>query len=186
MKTDLSLYDNSWYDPGPAVKRALWYLVSLLFFKSALPFSGLKTRLLRAFGAKIGRGVVIKPHVSIKYPWFLTVGDHTWIGEKVWIDNLTEVKIGSHVCLSQEAYLLTGNHNYKKPAFDLMIGKLVLEDGVWIGARATVCPGITCSSHAVLTVSSVATQNLEAYGIYSGNPAKLVKERIGGTVEKLA
>ena len=182
MRTDLSQYDNSWYQPGPKVKRIIWYFINLLFFKSAFPFSGLKAGLLRAFGARVGRGVGIKPHVSIKYPWFLTIGDYTWIGERVWIDNLTDVVIGANVCLSQEAYLLTGNHNYKKPTFDLMLGKIVLEDGVWIGARAVVCPGVTCYSHAVLTVSSVATQNLEAYGIYTGNPAEKIKQRLADSV----
>lgn len=182
MKTDLSLYDNEWYKPGPRWKRALWYLVDLLFFRSAFPLSGIKVALLRAFGARVGKGVVIKPHASIKYPWFLSVGDFTWIGEKVWIDNLTEVSIGSNVCLSQDAYLLTGNHNYKVPSFDLMVGKIVLEEGVWIGARAIVCPGVTCYSHAVLSVASVATADLEAYAIYAGNPAVNVRERIKTTI----
>lgn len=178
MKTDLAAYDNSWYNPGSPYRRVLWYLTSLLFFRSAFPFSGVRLRLLRAFGARIGRGVVIKPHVSIKYPWFLSIGDHTWIGEKVWIDNLTDVTIGSNVCLSQEAYLLTGNHNYREPTFNLMIGKITVEDGVWIGARAVVCPGVTCFSHAVLSVGSVATTDLQAYTVYTGNPAVATKSRL--------
>jgi putative colanic acid biosynthesis acetyltransferase WcaF len=105
------------------------------------------------------------------------VGDFTWIGEKVWIDNLAEVKIGSHCCLSQGAFLLTGNHNYKKSSFDLIIGSITLEDGAWVGAKSTVCPGVIMHSHSLLTVGSIATKSLEAYGIYSGNPATKVKER---------
>ena len=178
MKTDLSRYDNSWYKPGPGAKRATWYLVDWLFFKSPFPLSGIKVRLLRAFGATIGEGVVIKPFASVKYPWFLTIGNHTWIGEKVWIDNLTDVHIGSHVCLSQGAFLLTGNHNFKLETFDLMVGPIVLEDGVWIGARAIVCPGVTCRSHSILSVASVASKDLEPYGVYTGNPAMKVRERI--------
>ena len=79
--------------------------------------------------------------------------------------------------LAQGALLLTGNHNYSKPAFDLITGEITLEDGVWIGAKATVCPGVTCRSHAVLNVGSVASTELEAYGIYRGNPAMKVKQR---------
>ena len=134
-------------------------------------------RLLKAFGAKVGVGVVIKPSVSIKYPCILSIGNHVWIGENVWIDNLTDVTIGSHVCLSQGVMLLTGNHNYTKPTFDLMVGKIILEDGVWLGALSVVCPGVTCGSHSVLSVGSVATKDLEAYGIYQGNPAMKVRER---------
>jgi len=150
----------------------------MLFFKTLLPFpSSFKAKLLKWFGAKVGSGVVIKPDMNIKYPWFLEIGNDCWIGEGVWIDNLAVVKVGSNVVLSQGAYLLTGSHDYKKETFDLMLGDIVLEDGVWIGAKATVCPGVTCRSHAVLSVGSVATKDLEAYKIYQGNPAEVKRER---------
>lgn len=180
MKTDLSRYDNSSYKPGgSALKRLAWYYFNLVFFKSAVfPSSSLKCRLLRLFGARIGKGVNIKPSVNIKYPWRLTVGDFSWIGERAWIDNLDDVIIGDHCCISQGAMLLCGNHNYRIPSFDLITGRIVLENGVWIGAHSIVCPGIECKSHAVLAVNSVATRNLEPYSIYQGNPAVKVKDRV--------
>ncbi len=172
-------YDNSWYRPGGAVKRLAWYFVNVLFFLNPFnPFSGIKVRLLRLFGARVGTGVNIKPSVNIKYPWLLEIGDYTWIGENVWIDNLARVRIGSNVCVSQGAMLLCGNHNYKKPTFDLMIGEITLEDGSWVGAQAVVCPGVTLHSHAVLGVSSVANHNLDAYCIYQGCPAVKVRKRV--------
>lgn len=178
MKTDLSKYDNSWYQPGSKLKTTLWYFVNAVFFLNPLnPVSGIKVKLLRLFGAKIGEGVVIKPGVNIKYPWKLEIGDHCWIGEKVWIDNLGLVNIGDNVCLSQGAILLCGNHNYKKPTFDLIVKDIILEDGVWIGAQSVVCPGVVCSSHSILTVNSVATKDMEPYIIYQGNPAVEVKKR---------
>src|SRR5437870_1372120 len=129
--TRLANYDNSWYNPGPGWKRAFWILVSALFFNHPLAlFNGLKCWLLRMFGAKVGRGGLITPSVNIKYPWMLTVGNNGWIGEKVWIDNLTDVTIGNNVCISQGALLLTGNHDYKKSTFGLLIGAIVLEEGV--------------------------------------------------------
>jgi len=139
---------------------------------------GWKKFLLRVFGAHVGNGVIIKPHVSIKYPWKLKIGNHSWIGEGVWIDNLGEVVIGDHCCLSQGAMLLCGNHDYSKVTFDLMIGNITLENGVWIGAKSVVCPGVICREHSLLSVGSVATKELEARGIYQGNPASKVKERI--------
>ncbi len=160
-------------------KQIVWYFVNIIFFKNALNvFSGTKVFLLKLFGAKIGSGVIIKPSVNIKYPWKLQIGDHSWIGEEVWIDNLCEVVIGNHVTLSQGAMLLTGNHNYAKTSFDLITKNIVLENGVWIGAKSVVCPGVICGSHAILSVGSTATQNLEAYKIYQGNPAVFVKERV--------
>ena len=177
-KVKLSRYSNKAYNPGSTLKRTLWYFADMFFFKTLFPFpSSFKTALLRAFGAKIGNGVVIKPDVHIKYPWFLEIGDHCWIGEGVWIDNLAPVRLGSDVVLSQGAYLLTGSHDYKKETFDLILGGIVLEEGVWIGAKATVCPGVTCQSHAVLAVGSVATHTLEAYGVYQGNPAAWKRRR---------
>jgi putative colanic acid biosynthesis acetyltransferase WcaF len=130
------------------------------------------------FGAKIGKGFIIKPNVNIKYPWFLTVGDNVWIGENVWIDNLVMVVIGNNVCLSQKAFLLTGNHDYSISNFELTAKEILLEDGVWIGAGSVVCPGVICKSHSVLAVASVATKSLDSYAVYQGNPAVKVRERV--------
>jgi putative colanic acid biosynthesis acetyltransferase WcaF len=91
---------------------------------------------------------------------------------------LTSVHIGNNVCLSQGAMILTGNHNYKLSTFDLVVDEIILEDGVWIGARSVVCPGVTCFSHSILSLNSVATKNMESYGIYQGNPAKKVRNRV--------
>jgi len=178
-KTDLSIYDNSWFNPGAgALKRAIWLLVNELFITNRLnPSSNVRVAVLRCFGAKIGKGVVVKPGVNVKYPWNLEMGDFCWIGENVWIDNLTKIIIGSNVCISQGAMLLCGNHDYKKSTFDLVVGEIHLEDGVWIGAKSVVCPGVTCKNHSVLAVNSVATRNLEPYGIYRGNPAVKVTDR---------
>lgn len=175
----LGKYDNSWYNPGPQWKILLWLFVSALFFNNGLAiFNGFKCYLLRLFGAKVGNRVLIKPSVTIKYPWFLHIGNDVWIGEKVWIDNLDQVTIGNNVCISQGALLLTGNHNYKTPFFELITGKIVVEDGVWIGAKSTVCAGVTCKTHSVLSVMSVASTNLEAYGIYQGVPAEKIRTRV--------
>jgi len=179
MKTDLSKYDNHWYHTGASiVKRTLWYYVNLLFVRNPyLPINALKVAMLRLFGAEIGKKVIIKPFVNIKYPWRLKVGDYTWIGESVWIDSLADVEIGKNCCLSQGAMLLCGNHNYQKAAFDLMLGEIHLGDGVWIGTKSIVGPNVNCKNHSVLTVNSVASEDLEAYGIYRGNPAIKIKIR---------
>lgn len=178
--TNLSSYNNYPYSPGGnVIKRVLWHYINGLVFKTGIfPFYGIKIFLLRLFGAKIGSKVEIKPCVNIKYPWLLTIGNEVWIGENVWIDNLEMISIGSNVCISQGAVLLTGSHDYKKTSFNLITGGMIIEDGVWIGAKAIINYGITIASHAVLTSGSVATKNLEAYSIYQGNPAVKIRERI--------
>lgn len=178
-KTDLSRFNNDWYSPGASRLKVLaWFLLNPLLINNYLPLPvSLKLSVLRTFGAKIGKGVMVKPGVNIKYPWLLDVGNFVWIGEKVWIDNLSMVRIGNNACISQGAMLLTGNHDYRRSTFDLVTKPIHLEDGVWIGAQSVVCPGITCHSHSVLAVGSMATRDMEPYGIYQGNPAIWVRKR---------
>ena len=177
---DLAKYSPGDFDRGAgAFKESLWLLASLFLFRLCpLKLSGLKCAVLRAFGAKVGRGVVVKPRVTITFPWRLTVGDHVWLGEECWLLNLAPIVIESHVCLSQRAFLCTGNHNYQSPAFDLIVKSIRVEAGAWIGAGAFVGPGVTVGDHAVLAAGSIAAKNLEPFGIYQGNPAVLVRQRI--------
>ena len=177
--TDLSRFDNSWYSPGRGrLTRVVWHFMNALFLQSPLnPSSGLKARLLRAFGARIGRGVVLKPSLNVKYPWNLTVGDYSWIGEHVWLDSLAPIIIGSNVCISQGVYFCTGNHDWTDPAFGLVVKPIMVEDGAWVGARATLLPGVTVRSHSIVAAGGVLSGNTEPYMIYAGNPAVAVKER---------
>ncbi len=167
-----SLYRTTIDIGASRLKQVSWYLVNILFFKN--PFvisSSVKTGLLKAFGAKLGKGVVIKPAVNIKFPWKLQIGNNSWIGEEVWIDNLSDISIGNNVTVSQGALLVTGSHDHTKETFDFISRPIILEDGVWIGAKAVVFGGVTCGSHSILGINSVADKNMDPYTIYKGNPA---------------
>lgn len=154
-------------------------IISALFLRHGLAiWPGLTVLLLRAFGARVGKGVVIKPCVQIKFPWKLAVGNDVWIGEHVWIDNLDTVTIGNDVCISQGAMLLCGTHDYKRETFDLITRPINIEDGAWICARALVCPGVRVGLHAVLTAGAVANHDLEPNGVYQGNPAAWKRSRV--------
>jgi len=176
----LADYAPGQYAPGANwFKRVCWYFINVFIFQSwLLPFSSVKALLLRIFGARVGVGLVIKPRVNIKHPWRLIIGDHVWIGEDVWIDNLVTVHIGSNVCLSQGALVLTGSHDYSDPSFRLTLGEVNLEDGAWVAARSMVCPGVRCGRNAVITAGSVLRKDAEPDGVYTGNPAVLVRRRI--------
>jgi putative colanic acid biosynthesis acetyltransferase WcaF len=179
--TDLSRFNPKAFDRGASsLKFFVWHWVNVLFFVSPFfPFSGMRCALLRLFGAKVGKGVVIsKPGVNIKFPWRLSIGNHVWIGENAWLYNLDKLTIGNHVNIAQGAMLLTGNHNFKSSTFETIYGPITIEDGVFIGAKAIVCPNVICKTESVLAAGSVATSNLEAYGIYQGNPAMFKKERV--------
>ena len=171
-KVNNAAYKTSIKISASKPKQIIWYFINIAFFKNALNISsGSKVLLLKMFGATIGNGVVIKPAVNIKYPWKLKIGDHSWIGEEVWIDNLSDVIIGANVTLSQGALILTGSHDHTKETFDFISLPVVLENGVWIGAKAVVLGGVTCKSHSILGINSVAEQDMKPYIIYKGNPA---------------
>ena len=161
------------------MKRTLWYFTNVFFFINPLfPFRSPKPPLLRLFGAQVGRGVVIHPGVNIKFPWRLPIGNNSWIGQNVWLDNLDQLTIGNNVVISQGAMIIQGSHDYKKIDYPTYTKPVVLEDGSWVGAGAIVTLGVTLKSHAVLAVGSVATKDLEAYTIHQGNPAQPVRERV--------
>ncbi len=174
----LDRFDTGSFSRGrPAWVEALWLLCQALFLNSWLPSSACRVFLLRLFGAKIGSGVVIKPHVRVKFPWRLVIGDYSWIGEGAWIDNLAEVRIGSHCCLSQGVYLCTGSHDWASERFDLKTSPITIGDHVWLGARSSVAPGVSIGDGAVLTMGGVATKSLSAWCVHSGAAAESVKPR---------
>jgi putative colanic acid biosynthesis acetyltransferase WcaF len=178
-QVDNSAYRTSIEIGASRLKQTIWYFTNILFFKNSYNVSsGIKVYLLKAFGGRVGKGVVIKPAVNIKYPWKLQIGDHSWIGEAVWIDNLSQVTIGKSVTLSQGSLLLTGSHDHTSVSFDFLSFPIVLEDGIWIGANAAVLGGVICRTHSVLGVGSVAEKELQAYTIYKGNPAIPVISRM--------
>ncbi len=176
---DLSAFHNEWYRPGRSpLVQALWFCIGAPVLRlSVLPFSGLRCALLRLFGARIGRGVVIKPGFRVKYPWLLSTGDHCWLGEDAWIDNMAAVRLGSNVCISQGAYLCTGNHDWSDPAFGLIVRQISIDDGAWIGARAVLCPGAAIGQCAVVTAGSVVTRRVPAFEIHGGNPSQFLRKR---------
>lgn len=182
MKTqccDLSAFSPDGFDKGGGfLKQALWYFINAMFVRASWnPFMSIKIWLLKAFGAKIGKGLVIKNNVCVKFPWKLEIGDNVWLGEGVWIDNLDNVFIGSNVCISQGAMLLTGNHDYTVYNMPYRNAPIRIVDGAWIGAKAVVCPGVNVNANAILTVGSVATKDMEENGIYQGVPAKMTRLR---------
>lgn len=164
----LDLFENDGFSRGtPRLVQIVWIATSGLLFNTWLPGSAWRRALLRAFGARIGRGVVIKPHVSIKFPWRLFVGDHVWIGESVWIDNLAQVTIGPHSCISQGAYLCTGSHDWTDLRFSLITRGISIGASCWVGARASVAPGTTMEDGSVIAMHGLARGRLKASMIYN-------------------
>ncbi len=172
-------YDNEWFDRGRSkLVESLWLLLNTALVRSRVPGYLHRRLILRAFGARIGARVLIKPGVHIKFPWRLEIGNDSWIGEEVWIDNLAPVQIGANCCISQGVYICTGSHDWRKRTFDLIVKPVKIGDGAWLASRSVVGPGVLVGEGAVLSLGSVTTSDLAAWGIYQGFPATLVARRI--------
>lgn len=161
-----------------AVVVQLWWIVHALLFRTSPQFMyGWRNWLLRQFGARIGRGVIIRPTVRITYPWKLEVGDHAWVGDLVELYTLDTITIGDNAVVSQQAYLCTGSHDFRSPDFAIQGQPITVETEAWIAAGAFVHPGVTIGRGSVVAARSIVRHDTEAYGIYAGEPLRRVGDR---------
>src|SRR5262245_49994907 len=158
--------------------EVIWYATKCLLFLTPWPVpSKVKRCVLRWFGARVGIAVVLKPRINIHFPWKLEIGDYAWIGEEVSILNFEPIKIGSHCCISQRAFLCTGNHDYRQPDMRYRNSPLCLGDGCWIGAQSFVGPGVLIGNETVVSAGSVVTSDLPAQMVCRGNPCQPIRRR---------
>lgn len=164
----LATFSSHDFDRGASrAKEAAWLLVSGLLIESWLPGSRWRCWLLRCFGARIGSGVTVKPHIRVKFPWRLVIDDDVWIGEAVWIDNLGEVNIDHDVCISQGAYLCTGSHDWSSTSFNLIVRPIEIASHAWIGAMARLGPGTRVGESTVVAMGTTVSGELEPNMIYA-------------------
>lgn len=167
------------YDKGRGfVYQAAWVALSTFVFTKVWCPSRLRCAILRALGAQVGTGVFIKHGVTIQWPWRLTVGDDTWLGVGVSIVNIEHLTIGSNVCVSQEAFLCTGSHDYRSPVFEYDNRPTTIEDGVWVGARAMVLRGITVGADSVIGAQAVVVRDIPAGSMVTA-PLPTVRPIVG-------
>jgi putative colanic acid biosynthesis acetyltransferase WcaF len=158
--------------------RALWNICYVVLYRfSPRPFHGWRAFLLRAFGAKLGRTCHFYPKGKIWAPWNLTCEDRVTLGDDAELYNPSPMYLGSHAIVSQEAYICGATHLYNEPSFRLVSFPMRLGAYSWICARAAVNPGVNVGDGAILGLGSVATKDLDPFGIYAGIPAHKVKER---------
>ena len=157
--------------------RAIWFLVFKPLVASWIPGTYWRKFVLSCFGAHFGKHGCIKPYLCISYPWNLKVGDFCWLGESLWIDCLAPVTVGDHVCLSQGVYLCTGNHDFKRPSFDLRLEPIVIGAESWVGAKSILAPGSLIGQGSVICLGSVVSGAVEPFAIVRGNPATRVGTR---------
>jgi putative colanic acid biosynthesis acetyltransferase WcaF len=171
---DLRRYDQSWFDRGrPGWFILLWWLVQAVIFPLTLHSAhGMRRWLLRQFGATIGAGVAIRPTARFTYPWKVTIGDYSWIGDDVVLYSLDAIRIGSHCVISQETYLCTGSHDSHDPTFNLQTGPITIGNGAWIAADCFVGPNVAIGANALVGARSSVFSNLPEQQVCWGTPCK--------------
>jgi putative colanic acid biosynthesis acetyltransferase WcaF len=156
----------------------LWWIVQALFFKlSPQIFYGWRRFLLRLFGAQIGKSVKIRPSVTITYPWKISIGNNSWIGDGVVLYSLGEIVIGNNAVISQKSYICAGSHDYTKPDFPIFANKVTIEDECWLATDVYLAPGVTIGKGSVVGARSSVFQDLPGGKVCFGNPARIIKER---------
>ena len=166
FRRDLSQFSGSGYEIGRGrVWQVAWLVVSTtVFMRWWMPAKG-RVAILRFFGAEIGEKVLIRHRVRIHWPWKLTVGDHSWIGEGAWLLNLEPITIGRDVCISQDVFLCTGSHDRHSPTFEFDNGPIVIEDQAWVAARATILRGVTVGAGATVGASALVPSDVASGAI---------------------
>ena len=157
----------------------IWWIVQATLFRcSPQIMYGFRRFLLRLFGAKIGKKVIIRPTVKITYPWKVSIGDYSWIGDEVVLYSLGEIEIKDNVVISQKSYICTGSHDYTNSDFPIFAKKITIKKQCWLATDVFVAPGITIEENTVVGSRSSVYNNLPPNKVCLGNPAKIVRDRI--------
>ena len=161
-----------------ALTVQLWWLVQSAFFHTSPQIAyGFRRWLLRCFGAKIGKNVIIRPSVRVTYPWKVSIGDYAWIGDDVVLYSLGDIVIGAHAVISQSSYLCTGDHDYTEVDFPIRARQITIEDQAWIAANVFIAPGVTIGTGAVIGARSSVFNDMPAGMVCMGTPAKPIGQR---------
>ena len=169
---DLRTYDLSNFDRGkPRWYVMLWWSFQAIAFPLSLHnFNSWRCFLLRLFGAKIGKGVVIRPSSRFLFPWKVTIGDYSWIGDNVVFYSLDRITIGSHSVISQKTYLCTGSHDISDRSFALITAPIEIGNGTWIATDCFVAAGISIGSNSVIGAKSNVIKDISSQQVAWGNP----------------
>ena len=107
----------------------------------------------------------------------IRIGDHTAVNRKCYLDGRAGLTIGSCVSISPEVYIMSLTHDAQNGGFPAVGREVVIQDYVWIGARAMILPGVTLSKGCIVGAGSIVTKDVPPYAVVAGVPAKQIGER---------
>ncbi|MEO1400891.1 MAG: hormogonium polysaccharide biosynthesis acetyltransferase HpsU [Cyanobacteria bacterium J06635_1] len=177
---DLSQYHQPGYEVGrPKWLILIWWLAQAVVFPLTLHAAhGPRRALLRLFGAKIGKAVMIRPTARFTYPWKVEIGDYSWVGDDVVFYSLAPIRLGQHCVVSQKTYLCTGSHDVTDPRFALMTAPITLGNGAWVATDCFVGPGVTIGANTVIGARSSVFSDMPPQQICLGTPCRPCRPRV--------
>lgn len=124
------------------------------------------------------KGSIIFDNTNFKYS-NLTVEENCYIGKKVFMDMVAPIIIKKDAVVSAGVTILThqdvGNRMLGR-YFERKVGSVVLDEGCWIGANATILSGVRIGKCAVVGAGAVVNKDVEDYTVVGGVPAKVIKK----------
>lgn len=161
------------------VYAQVWWIVQSTLFRCSPQFMyGWRRFLLRCFGAKVGKSVIIRSTARVTYPWELEIGDFAWVGDDVELYNWSPIHIQENAVVSQRSYICTATHDYTDPSFPLTSKPITIEEQAWIATDCFIAPGVTIKRGAIIGSRSSVYSDMPEAMICIGNPAKPVKPRV--------
>jgi len=160
------------------VFRMIWSVTwTVLAAWTPAPLVAWRRLVLGAFGANIHPTARVYGSARIWYPPNLTMAAGAVLGPRSNCYSVARITLGDGAIVSQGAHLCTGTHDIDDPGFQLIAAPIVIGRNAWVAAEAFVGPGITIGEGAVLGARGVAFSDLVPWGVYAGNPARLLRTR---------
>ncbi|MDD5093469.1 MAG: acyltransferase [Dehalococcoidia bacterium] len=159
------------YKLGQALE---WYILK---FVGVFPSQTVRIMAYRLMGMKTGQRTVIFGGVEVRCPKRISIGHDTVIGHGSLLDGRRRLEIGNNVTLSSAAWIWTGQHDVNDPYFRGNGKPVMIEDYAWISSRATVLAGSKIGRGAVVCAGAVVTQDIPAFKVVGGVPARIIGER---------
>ena len=167
---------------GEKVKNMVWGMINSTLLRFAPPqlaiFRKWRVVWLRLFGAKVDWSASVHPRAKIEYPWNLTMGRQSSIGERAWVYAMAPISIGENTCVGKETYLITGSHDIGSNRFELITKPITIGSGCWLTTGVTVLQGVTIGDYAVVAANATVVKDVEAWTVVGGNPARFIKKRV--------
>ena len=127
------------------------------------------------FDGQQPEGLGLFTPAQIDFPKQITFGKHVFINHNFTAMSIGGIKLGDNVQIGPHVTIVTTNHDFKNRN-ELRCREVIVGNNVWIGAGASIMPGVHIGDNAVIAGGAVVTQNVPAAAVVGGNPAKIIRQ----------